>query len=72
MIGADLEVLKSSPTEVQVVVPATLLRQVGTYKVHMITGGREPEPSWNFVNVLVSYGRQFNERWNEQKMSIEF
>jgi hypothetical protein len=76
----DLEVAKFSSTEVQVVVPADLLRQVGAYKVHMMTGGREAEEnyefrqeeSYNYQNVLVTFGAKFNERWNGSTRTNEF
>jgi imidazolonepropionase-like amidohydrolase len=69
---ADLHVLKATPTEEQVEVPPELLCRIGTYKVHMITGGREPKPSWNYDEVIVSLGVKFNQRWDGQTMSIEF
>lgn len=76
----DLEVKKFSREEMEVVVPAELVRNVGTYKVHMITGGPEAregaefetEESINYQNVLVTFGKKLNERWNGQTLSNEF
>jgi hypothetical protein len=67
-----LRVLKLSPTEVTVAVPDDLLRAPGTYKVHMITGGRVHSPSLNFQEVMVTFGRTFPQRWNGQTMNDEF
>lgn len=68
----DLHVLSVSETELKAVVPADLLLKAGTYKIHMITGGRVHAPSPNFAEVMVTFGRSFDNRWNGQKMSIEF
>ena len=68
----DLRVLSVSETELKALVPAELLLNAGTYKIHMITGGRVHKPSANFAEVMVTFGRRFNNRWNGQKMSIEF
>ena len=68
----DLRVLKFSPTELSVAVPAHLVAAPGTYKVHMITGGRVFQPSLNFQEVMVTFGRTFPQRWNGQKLDIEF
>lgn len=78
--GVDLEVTKFSPTEVQVVVPAALLRDVGKHKVNMITGGfgiqEGPdfyyEESFNYQDVLVTFGKTINQRWNGQTKTNEF
>lgn len=69
---ADLRVLKFSPTELTVAIPADLLTAPGTYKVHMITGGRVHQRSLNFQEVMVTFGRTFPQRWNGQKLGIEF
>jgi imidazolonepropionase-like amidohydrolase len=68
----ELRVSKFSPTELTVAVPEDLVRAPGTYKVHMITGGRVHQPSLNFQEVLVTFGRTFPQRWNGQSMSTEF
>jgi imidazolonepropionase-like amidohydrolase len=70
--GADIEVLSVKPNEVQAAAPAELLKKIGTYKVTMITAGREPEPSWNFGEVIVSLGRKYSERWNGQSRNTDF
>ncbi|MBI4481582.1 MAG: IPT/TIG domain-containing protein [Acidobacteria bacterium] len=72
MDQTDLRVLSVSPTEMKVLVPDHLLLAPGTRKIHMITGGRVHQPSLNFAEVMVTFGRRFNERWNGQKLSIEF
>lgn len=69
---ADLKVLSVNDTEMKALVPDDLLLKPGTYKVHMITGGRVHQPSLNFAEVMVTFGRKFNERWNGQKLGIEF
>jgi hypothetical protein len=38
----------------------------------MITGGRVRQASYNFQDVMVTFGRKFDQRWNGQKLSIEF
>jgi hypothetical protein len=68
----DLRVLSFKPTEVTAVVPDELVREPGTRKVHMITGGRVHEEGLTFADVLVTFGRSFKGRWNGQKRSIEF
>jgi imidazolonepropionase-like amidohydrolase len=68
----DLRVLSATPTEVTVSVPAELLRTVGTRKIQMITGGRVHQPSKNFAEVMVTFGRTFKQRWNGQNLSIVF
>jgi imidazolonepropionase-like amidohydrolase len=76
----DLELVKFSTKEVQVKVPGQLLRNVGTYRVHMVTGGYEvedehefrTESSYNYQNVLVTFGRKSEKRWNGQTRNDEF
>lgn len=68
----ELKVVSFSPTEITALVPDELLRRAGTYKVQMITGGRVHLPSYNFQEVMVTFGRKFDQRWNGQKLSIEF
>jgi imidazolonepropionase-like amidohydrolase len=70
--NTDLHVLKFSPTEVTVAVPDELVRTPGTLKVHMITGGRVHEDGENFAEVMVTFGRTFQQRWNGQKRTVEF
>jgi hypothetical protein len=68
----DLHPLSVTPTEIKAQVPDEFLRKAGTYKIHMITGGRVRNESLNFMEVMVTYGRRFEERWNGQKRSTEF
>jgi hypothetical protein len=68
----ELKVASFSPTEITAVVPDELLCRAGTYKVQMITGGRVRQASYNFQEVMVTFGRKFDQRWNGQKLSIEF
>jgi len=68
----QLKVTSFSPTEIIAVVPDELLRRAGTYKVQMITGGRVHQSSYNFQEVMVTFGRKFDQRWNGQKLSVEF
>jgi imidazolonepropionase-like amidohydrolase len=68
----DLHVLSVTPTEVRAVVPDDQLSRAGTYKVHMITGGRVHRPSLTFFQVMVTFGRKFNVRWNGQTMNSSF
>ena len=68
----ELKVTSFSPTEITAVVPDELLCRAGTYKVQMITGGRVHQPSYNFEEVMVTFGRKFDQRWNGQKLSNEF
>lgn len=68
----DLRVAKFSPEEITVTVPDDLVSRAGTFKIEMITGGRVRQPSLNFQEVMVTYGRKFDQRWNGQKMSTEF
>ena len=68
----ELKVASFSPTEITAVVPDELLCRAGTYKVQMITGGRVHQPSYNFQEIMVTFGRKFDQRWNGQKLSIEF
>ena len=68
----QLQVLTFSPTELTVAVPSNLVREPGTRKVHMITGGRVQQESLNFQEVMVTFGRRFEQRWNGQTMSNEF
>jgi imidazolonepropionase-like amidohydrolase len=70
--NADLRVLSFTPTELKVAVPADFVRAPGTRKVHMITGGRVHQESVNFAEVMVTFGRTFNQRWNGQTRTIEF
>jgi imidazolonepropionase-like amidohydrolase len=68
----ELKVTSFSPTEINAVVPDELLRRAGTNKVQMITGGRVHQPSYNFQEVMVTFGRKFDQRWNGQNLSVEF
>lgn len=68
----ELRVASFSPTEISAIVPNELLRKAGTYKVQIITGGRVHQPSYNFQEVMVTFGRRFEQRWNGQKLSTEF
>jgi imidazolonepropionase-like amidohydrolase len=70
--SVDLRVLELTRTTVKVAVPLDLVAAPGTYKVHMITGGRVPQPSENFQEVMVTFGRTFQQRWNGQKLSKDF
>jgi imidazolonepropionase-like amidohydrolase len=70
--NVDLEVVKFGDTEMQVRIRANLLKQVGTYRIHMMTGGREPEDSYNYIGVLVSFGKRFETRYNGQTMKPEY
>jgi imidazolonepropionase-like amidohydrolase len=67
-----LKVVSFSPTELKVTIPDDLLNRVGTWKVHMITGGRVHESGDNFMEVMVTTGRRMEQRWNGQKMNTEF
>lgn len=67
-----LKVVKFSPTELQVAVPDDLLDRIGTWKIHMITGGRVHQPGDNYMEIMVTAGRRMEQRWNGQRMSTEF
>jgi hypothetical protein len=68
----DLRVLSLTPTEMTVAVPIDVVREPGTRKIHMITGGRVQQESENFAEVLVTFGRTFKQRWNGQTRGIGF
>lgn len=68
----ELHVVKMTPTEVQAEVPPELLNQIGTFKVHVETGGEQPEDSLNFFEILVSPGRKYDHRWNGTTMGTDF
>jgi hypothetical protein len=68
----DLTVVQFSPTEVKVAVPVDLVSRLGTWKIHMITGGRVAQESDNNQEVMVSLGKRIENRWNGQKMSAEW
>ena len=67
-----LRVVKFSPTELQVAVPDDLLDRIGTWKIHMVTGGRVHQPGDNYMEIMVTAGRRMEQRWNGQRMSTEF
>jgi imidazolonepropionase-like amidohydrolase len=68
----DLKVLAFSPTEVKAAVPDDLVNRLGTWKVHMITGGRVHQEGDSFEEVMVTLGRRIEQRWNGQNMNAEF
>lgn len=68
----DLKVLDLTPTEMKVAVPDDLVNRLGTWKVHIITGGRVHQEGDNFQEVMVTLGRRVEQRWNGQKMNAEF
>jgi imidazolonepropionase-like amidohydrolase len=68
----DLRVLSLTPTEITVAVPIDVVREPGTRRIHMITGGRVQQESENFADVLVTFGRTFKQRWNGQTRGIGF
>jgi imidazolonepropionase-like amidohydrolase len=67
-----LAVTKFSPTQLEVAVPDDLLDRVGTWKIHMITGGRVHQPGDNYMEIMVTTGRRTEQRWNGQKLNTEF
>jgi hypothetical protein len=70
--GKDLHVLDVTPTTARVAVPKAFVTAAGTYKVTMITGGRVRAESVNFGEVMVTFGRTFQQRWNGQALSKIF
>lgn len=68
----ELKVVNVTRTELTAIVPSELLRTPGTYKLQMITGGRVHQLSFNFEEMMVTFGRKFEQRWNGQKLSPEF
>jgi hypothetical protein len=67
-----LKVLEFSPTEIKVSVPDDVVNRIGTWKVHMITGGRVYQEGDNFQEVMVNFGRRIEQRFNGQKMNAEW
>lgn len=68
----DLQVVEFSPTELKVAVPPDLVSRLGTWKIHMITGGRVHEEGDNYEEVMVTLGKRIENRWNGQKMSADW
>jgi hypothetical protein len=68
----DLTVVQFSPTELKVAVPVDLVSRLGTWKIHMMTGGRVPQESDNNEEVMVTLGKRIENRWNGQKMSADW
>ena len=68
----DLQVVEFSPTELKVAVPPDLVGRLGTWKIHMITGGRVHQEGDNYEEVMVTLGKRIEIRWNGQKMSAEW
>ena len=68
----DLRVLKFSPTEMQVAVPDDAVSRLGTWKVHMITGGRVQQESDNYQEVMVTAGKRLPTRYNGTTNNTEF
>lgn len=67
-----LKVLEFSPTELKVAVPDDAVNRIGTWKVHMMTGGRVHQPGDNYQEVMVTAGRRLEQRFNGQRMNTEF
>jgi imidazolonepropionase-like amidohydrolase len=67
-----LPVLQFSPTELRVAVPDDALSRLGTWKVHMITGGRVQQESENFQEVMVTAGKRIDTRYNGTRNNTEF
>ena len=67
-----LPVVQFSPTEMKVTVPDDAVNRLGTWKVHMITGGRVQEESENFQEVMVTAGKRLDRRYNGTRNSTEF
>jgi hypothetical protein len=68
----DVTVMKFSPTELTFAVPDDVVNRLGTYKVHMITGGRDHRPSENYQEVMVTGGKRIDSRFNGTDMNTEF
>ena len=68
----DLQVLEVTPTVTKVAVPRAFVAAPGTFKVHMVTGGRVHAPSITFGEVMVTFGRTFKQRWNGQTLNKIF
>jgi hypothetical protein len=68
----DLTVLRFSPTEMQVAVPDDAVSRLGTWKVHMITGGRVQQESDNYQEVMVTAGKRLPTRYNGTTNNTEF
>jgi imidazolonepropionase-like amidohydrolase len=68
----DLQVVEFSPTQLKVAVPPDLVGRLGTWKIHMITGGRVHQEGDNNEEVMVTLGKRIEIRWNGQKMSAEW
>lgn len=68
----DVHVVNFSPTELKVAVPQDLVSRLGTWKLHMITGGRVHQPGDNYAEVMVTISKRIEQRWNGQKMSAEW
>jgi hypothetical protein len=67
-----LPVVSFSPTELTVAVPDDALNRLGTWKVHMITGGRVQRESDNFQEVMVTGGKRLDIRYNGTTNNTEF
>jgi Amidohydrolase family len=68
----DLQVLQFSPTELKVAIPDDAVSRLGTWKVHMITGGRVHQEGDNFQEVMVTAGKRIDTRYNGTRNSTEF
>ena len=68
----DLQVLQFSPTELKVAVPDDAVNRLGTWKVHMITGGRVHQEGDNYQEVMVTAGRRIDIRYNGTRNNTEF
>jgi hypothetical protein len=70
--NVDLKVLEFSPAEVKVAVPDDAVSRLGTWKVHMVTGGRVHQEGDNYQEVMVTGGKRLDTRYNGTRMSTEF
>jgi hypothetical protein len=68
----DLRATEVTPTEMKVRIPDDYLSQAGTHKIHLITGGRVHAESLNYMEIMVTFGRRYDERWNGWTRSTEW
>jgi hypothetical protein len=68
----DVPVVSLSPTELKIALPDDVLNRMGTYKVHMVTGGRDHRPSLNFQEVMITGGKRVETRFNGRTRGTEW